>query len=264
MARKTGSSYEAIDSPIDRLDPIVKFTGVFCLGLSAVVFPSFVLGYLILLFLFVVAYMAKVFKKFAKFIIGFAVPIMVMLFFIQGFFSPKNTTIIADFGFAQLGLEGIIHMLKLVSVLLVFLGSFYLTTKTTDTGRMVAAFKRIGLKGSAGYLVLATLNVIPQMQRRIAIIQEAQNARGLETSGSLMQRFKAFIPLIGPVIMGSLVDVQERGMTIEARGFSIRNVEPTSFIEAVETPCDRRIKRGLQCFLVLVLIITILLKLNIL
>ena len=129
---------------------------------------------------------------------------------------------------------------------------------------MVAAFKRIGLKGGAGYLVLATLNVIPQMQRRIAIIQEAQNARGLETSGSLIQRFKAFIPLIGPVIMGSLVDVQERGMTIEARGFSIRNVEPTSFIEAVETARDRRIKRVLQLFLVLVVLITIGMKLQIL
>jgi len=260
MAQKTGSSYEAIDSPIDRLDPIVKFTAIFALGFSTLIFPHFILGYILVLFLFVVAKMAKLLKKFSKFIISFAIPIMLMLFFIQGFFSPKNVTIIADFGFAQLGLEGILIMLKIVGTLLVFLGSFYLTTKTTDTGRMVAAFKRVGLKGNASYLILATLNVVPQMQRKISIIQEAQNARGLETTGSLKTRFLAFIPLIGPVIMSSLVDVQERGMTLEARGFGIKGVEQTSFVEAEETALDKKIKNIFYIYFVLVIIFSIILR----
>ena len=38
MGTKTGSSYVAIDSPIDRLDPMVKFVGVFALGLSTYFF----------------------------------------------------------------------------------------------------------------------------------------------------------------------------------------------------------------------------------
>lgn len=261
MGTKTGSSYVAIDSPIDRLDPMVKFVGVFALGLSTLFFPNFILGYITVLFLFYVAKEAKLLKQFSKFIIGFAIPIMIMLFFIQGFYSPKNVTIIADFGFAQLGLEGILNMLNLVGTLLVFLGSFYLTTKTTDVGRMVAAFKRVGLAGGASYLILATLNVVPQMQRRISIIQEAQNARGLETTGNLKTRFLAFIPLIGPVIMSSLVDVQERGMTLEARGFGIKGVEKTSFVEARETLLDKRIKRILIIYLVIISIISIIMRL---
>lgn len=51
MGTKTGSSYVAIDSPIDRLDPMVKFVGVFALGLSTL-FSSFYLGYITVLFLF--------------------------------------------------------------------------------------------------------------------------------------------------------------------------------------------------------------------
>jgi energy-coupling factor transport system permease protein len=260
MAGKTGSSYEAIDSPIDKLDPITKFVAVFSLGLSALIFPHFIMGYILLLGLFGVAYKAKILKKFSKFIIGFAIPILIMLLFIQGLFNPGNKTIIADFGFAQLGLEGIIKTLKIVGTLLVFLGSFYITTKTTETGRMVAAFHRVGLRGKFGYLILATLNVVPQMQKRVAVIREAQNARGLETTGNLKQRFSAFIPLVGPLVMSSLIDVQERGMTLEIRGFSIKNVMQTSFLEAVVSPLDKKIKLILELFFIAILVYAILMR----
>lgn len=260
MSKRPGANYEDIDSPISRLDPITKFVGIFSLGLSAIIFPHYLLGYIILAFLFIVAYIAGIIKSFSLFILGFSIPIMIMLSFIQGFFSPQNETIIADFGFAQLGLEGIETMLTIVSVLLVFLGSFYITTKTSETGRMVAAFKRIGLKGSACYLVLATLNVVPQMQRKVAVIREAQNARGLETVGNLKVRFTSFLPLIGPVVMSSLMDVQERGMTLEARGFSVKGVDQTSFIQAEETPIDKRIKLFFKLFFLVVLATSIYLR----
>lgn len=263
MSNKSGTFYESMDSPIDKLDPITKFVAIFSLGLSSIVFPSVFIGYVIVLGLFFVAYKAKIFKKFAKFIIGFAIPIMVMLFFIQGFYNPENETIIADLGFAQLGLEGILKMLNIVGSLLVFLGSFYITTKTTDTGRMVASFQRVGIRGKAGYLVLATLNVIPQMQKKVSVIQEAQNSRGLETSGDLKTRFKAIVPLIGPMIMGSLVDVQERGMTLEVRGFGIKDVKQTSFVKAEETSVDRKIKRVFQVLFILIVLASIVTRFDI-
>lgn len=262
MANKTGSNYEYIDSPIDALDPVVKLLSVLCLGISASLFPSPILAYLIVVFLFYVSYKAKVLKKFSKFMFSFAVPIFVMLTFIQGFFSPKNKTILFDFGFAKLGLEGLVGMFKIVGILLVFLGAFWITTKTSDVSRMVASFKRIGIRGNFGYLVLATLNVVPQMQRRMTIIQEAQNARGLETEGNLMTRFKAFIPLVGPVIMGSLVDVQERGMTLEARGFGIRNVRQTSMIESKMSAADQVVQKAMIIFFIGVAVSSLILKIK--
>ncbi|GGP11221.1 energy-coupling factor transporter transmembrane component T family protein [Oceanobacillus neutriphilus] len=262
MAKKSGTFYEPLDSPIERLDPITKFVAIFALGLSSVVFPSVFIGYVILLGLFFVAYKAKILKKFAKFIIGFAIPIMVMLFFIQGFYNPDNVTIIADLGFAQLGLEGILKMLNIVGSLLVFLGSFYITTKTTDTGRMVASFQRVGITGKAGYLILATLNVIPQMQKKVSVIQEAQNSRGLETSGSLKTRLKAIVPLIGPLIMGSLIDVQERGMTLEVRGFGMKGIKQTNFVQAEEAPVDKKIKRLFLIYFLLIIVASIIIRFN--
>lgn len=262
MSKKSGSSYIPIDSSIDRMDPMVKVTAVFCLGLSAIIFPHFGLAYIIVALLFVVAKMARILDRFTKFTLSFAIPVLVMLFFIQGFFSPKNETIIADFGFAQLGLEGIYYALKIVGSLLVFLGSFYIMTTTTYPGKLVSAMHRSIQNKKIGYLILATLNVVPSMQRKTAIIQETQNARGLETTGSMKARFNAFIPLIGPVIMSSLVDAQERGMTLETRGFGIEGVQQTSYIEITETKTDKTIKLLLKLFLLAVIIVTIAIKFN--
>lgn len=76
-----------------------------------------------------------------------------------------------------------LYAAKVVVSLLVFLGSFYIMNKTTYVGAMVSALTSVGLSAKVGYLVLASLNVVPQMQRRMAVIQEAQSARGLDASG---------------------------------------------------------------------------------
>jgi energy-coupling factor transport system permease protein len=259
---KKTSGYIPIDSPIDRLHPMVKIYAIICLGIGAAAFPSFVLAYILVLFLFFVAAQAKLLKKFSKFVIGFAIPIIIMLMFIQGLYSPKNVTFIADFGFAKLGLEGVIYTFKIVGTLLVFLGSFYLMTTTTYPGKLVAALQDSGMTPHVGYLILASLNVVPQIQRRIAIIQEAQTARGVEVDGSLRIRIKAFLPIIGPVVMSSLVDVQERGMTLETRGFGVKGIRPSSFVELHITPAEKRAKTVLVVFLVLCIISAIFWKIK--
>ena len=194
---------------------------------------------------------------------GFGIPITVMLLFIQGCYSPKNVTIIADLGFAKVGLEGVLYALKIVSTLLVFLGAFYIMNKTTYTGKLVAALTGTGMPPKAGYLVLASLNVVPQMQRRMSVIQEAQSARGVETGGGMIARLKAYIPLLGPVVMSSLTDAQERGMTLETRGFGVKGVKQTSYVEVANTKLDKILKTILILFFVVVTVVSLLMRMNI-
>ena len=49
-------------------------------------------------------------------------------------------------------------------------------------------------------------------------ITDAQRSRGLETEGSLLTRAKAFLPLISPVVMSSLINTRERAVALEVRG----------------------------------------------
>ncbi len=256
-------TYIPKDTPIERINPMIKIYAVFCFGLSALIFPGYLLGFGIVVFFLFVARAAKILKPLVKIVFGFGIPITIMLLFIQGCYSSKNVTFIADLGFAKLGQEGVNYALKIVSTLLVFLAGFYIMNVTTYTGRLVAALTGTGMNPKVGYLILSSLNVVPQMQRKMSIIQEAQNARGVEVSGNIFSRIKAYIPLLGPVVLSSLTDAQERGMTLETRGFGIVGVKQTSYIEVKYTKTDRIIKWLDILFLAVIIILTVLIKLGI-
>lgn len=57
------SNYIPMDSPIDRMNPMVKIYAIFCLGLSALIYPGFILGYIIVALLFVAAAVAGLLKS---------------------------------------------------------------------------------------------------------------------------------------------------------------------------------------------------------
>jgi energy-coupling factor transport system permease protein len=57
------------------------------------------------------------------------------------------------------------------------------------------------------------------MVRRAAAIVDAQRARGLDTEGSPWRRVRGLVPIVAPVILGSLAEVEERTMALEARCF---------------------------------------------
>ena len=58
------------------------------------------------------------------------------------------------------------------------------------------------------------------MLERAAAITAAQRARGLDTEGSLLARLRGILPIAGPVVLGSIGEVEERTMALEARAFS--------------------------------------------
>ena len=58
------------------------------------------------------------------------------------------------------------------------------------------------------------------LNARIQTIKEAQMSRGLKVEGNPLVRIKAFIPLITPLLLGSIIEAQERALALEARGFS--------------------------------------------
>ena len=86
------------DTVIGKLNPITKIAAVFALGLSALAWPDFTLGLILVVLLLVVSFLAHIQRDFAKIMFGFGIPVTVMLMFIQGLYSPKNRTALLDFG----------------------------------------------------------------------------------------------------------------------------------------------------------------------
>jgi energy-coupling factor transport system permease protein len=57
------------------------------------------------------------------------------------------------------------------------------------------------------------------MVERANVIASAQRARGLDTEGSIRARLRGVLPLVGPVILSSLTEVEERSLALEVRAF---------------------------------------------
>ena len=79
------------------------------------------------------------------------------------------------------------------------------------------------------------------MQAKAQTIIAAQRSRGLDTESSFLRRASSLIPLVGPLVFGSLVEVEERAIAIEARGFTSTRVK-TSLHDIPDTNSDRLIR----------------------
>jgi energy-coupling factor transport system permease protein len=150
-------------------------------------------------------------------------PLTVILFLVHGLFSPQNLTSLARIGPFSIGLEGLLFALLITVRLLSALAASLLLILTTRPSDLVQALEEAGLPPGFAYLLGSPLLLLPQLAGRIQSIQFAQQARGLETQGSFLRRTRALYPLAGPLIFSSLVDVEDRSLALEVRGFSALN-----------------------------------------
>jgi energy-coupling factor transport system permease protein len=97
---------------------------------------------------------------------------------------------------------------------------------------------RRGLPGQFSYVIISTLQILPQMQAKAQTIIAAQRSRGLDTESTFVKRAGSLLPLVGPLVFGSLVEVEERAIAIEARGFTSTHVK-TTLHEIPDTKTDR-------------------------
>lgn len=98
--------------------------------------------------------------------------------------------------------------------------------------------------------------MVPRMQERAGSILDAQQARGLVVSGSIRQRAKALVPLIGPVLLGSLIDVRERTFALEARGFGARPGR-SAYRLVADPPADRWLRPAILLGIVGVVVLAL-------
>ena len=85
---------------------------------------------------------------------------------------------------------------------------------------LVVDLERRGISPRVAFVANASVQTVPAMVERAAQITAAQRARGLDTEGSVWRRVRGIVPIVGPVILGSIAEVEERTMALEARGFT--------------------------------------------
>ena len=225
----TLSLYAARDSGLHRLHPLTKLSLAGFLLIAGLSQSSVWSGYAAFgLLVLPLAGWARVARRLTGLAWRSVLPFAVSVFLVQGLFWPKGTPLlgIGPLSFKQ---EGLIFAAASTGRILAVVGSFLLFALTTRPDALMTALTERGLPGSIAYVIVATIQIVPRFQAKAAAILDAQRARGLETQGSLARRARALVPLVAPLILGSLVDVEERALAMEARGFN-RPGPKTSFI----------------------------------
>ena len=248
---KSISLYEDKNSIINILDPMSKIIYIITALIVPLLIGSKAVSLIFIGVSIIILLIGKVLKKVIP-ILGFSSILVLSVFIIQGLFHSGNLTYLFAIGPAVFYKEGLIFALNIGINILNILLSFCVLILTTKPSDLIESFVRIGLSPRIGYVFISVFQIIPQMTETMATITDAQRSRGMETEGNLITRLKAFLPLISPVVMSSLVNTKERAIALEVRGFNSKE-EKTFLYEEVKTKGDIFIK----IILILTIIISI-------
>lgn len=232
------------ESSLHRLHPLTKLCVTLLCLISAFALPD--LLWLLAIFLFVLLPLAawgSLLQPFLKSCIVVMTPFVISLTLIQGFFTGGETVLFAIGRFAFTA-EGALAGLTAAARILLALGGALLLMLSTRPDKLMLALTERGLPNSLAYIVLTALQIFPSFQKRAQIILEAQQARGLETKTSMIGRTRLLFPLVGPLVLSSIVDVEERAMALEARAFSRRG-HKTSLMVLEDSRSQRLVRFGL-------------------
>lgn len=234
------------DSPLHRLNPLTKLTLALCLVLVNFFGPGYWLPTLLFLFVLVpLSVWGHVAGPFLRTTVRLLLPLVAFLFVMQSLFYPGGRTVLFDLWLFSVKLEGVQFAYLTATRIITMVGSFLLLLFTTHPGALMADLNRRGVSPSLTYIIISTLQIIPEMRTKAATVVDAQRARGLETEGSLLNRARALAPLVGPLVFGSLVDVEERAIALEARAFKAKRVK-TSLVEIPDSAAQRMARLGLM------------------
>jgi energy-coupling factor transport system permease protein len=238
------SLYSEGHSFLHRAHPLTK--GVLTLSTIALAFiaPSTVWVLALLGVLLALVVGAGVIRRLLAVALAILLPITVLLMVFQGFANPSNRTELIALGpivfyTEGLGIAALASLRIACLVVATFLFSF--TTRPADISE---ALMQRGLSPRMGYVLQSALQIIPQTLDMAGRIQDAQRARGLETEGSLVRRARAYLPLMLPLVLSSLVATQERAMALEVRGFGLP-VKRLSRYEFTDTTVQRGMRWAL-------------------
>ncbi len=244
------------DRGLQHLHPLTKLVISLFLIVLALVLPGLWGGYVVFLLGIVpLALWGGILRPLWSALWKIVLPFAISMFVIQGLFWTDGTPV-ASFGPLSLKSEGLVFATRITGRLLAIMGSFLLFSLGTRSDDLMISLEERGVPNSITYIILSTIQLVPGLQARAGKIRDAQRARGLETEGNIVQRLRSMLPLVEPLILGSIIDVDERAIALEARAFS-SDIAKTFF----RTVDDRRWEQILRWFLIALACLLILLRL---
>ena len=253
---KGALAYVQGNSFIHRLNPITVLTYTLSITVLGIGVGQIWILMLVFAFNMVLVYKAGVIKSFMGMFLRVTIPIVVPMFIIDTLFYPGSKTILYQLGPLMIRYEGLMFAATVISRLLAILSAYFMMVLVIHPRDLMIALGNRGVSPKIGYLVLSTLQLIPYIQQTAERILDAQRSRGLSLKGSIFKRFKSYIPLMAPVVMGSFASLEIRAMALEVRGFNLPN-RRVYIREVADTPQDAVLRRVIMVIAGLILVVSI-------
>lgn len=206
-----------------KLHPVAKMIALVCLFLLAVQLESPGQEAILLLFIALLSFGAR--GQFSSYYrkIRTILYFSVFIFLGQMFFTREGVVlcsvtqihlVITDAGI-QMGLATALRFLNIIVASFLFVA-------TTDGGRLAAALMQIGVPYRLAFLLTLAMRFIPVFGSELAIVRNAQSARGLDLeSGSVRKIFALAKYTFVPLIVNALSRADGLAMSMEGRGFGM-------------------------------------------
>jgi energy-coupling factor transport system permease protein len=242
------------DSWLHRRNPATKLLALFWVIFAAFLLPPPALPVLVAL----LAVAAASTRLLRAVIHNLRIPALLFasILIVNAFFFPGARDVIARLGPLAVSRDGLSFGLISAGRLLVAFSASILFLYTTLADDLLEALVARGASHRIAFVVLSAVQMVPRLQGRAASILEAQQARGLETGGSLRHRVRALVPLVGPIVLGSLIDVRERTFALEARAFGARPGR-TAYRVVPDPAVDRLLRWAIVAAAVVVVVVAI-------
>ena len=196
-------------------------------------------GVFFVIALILTAVLGKV-KRFLLITVTAILPAAVLMFALQFFFTSGDDVLVEWWIFTGTA-EGLANAIRFVSRFLMIGVGVLLLTQVLDLRTFARDLEQRGVSPRATYVLQSTFLIIPEMQKRGSAILDAQRARGIETDAGVRTRLAALLPAVAPLILSSLTGVEERAMSLEARGMTIDGPK-TSLITVPDSGVDKALR----------------------
>ena len=232
-----------------KLYPLTKLYLALALIISAFIIPSHIYDYSMIIICGIIVSFENKLKIYSKRIFLSLFWLFTAIFIIQSLFIPAGEVWL-KFGFISVYKEGVMKAIGLTSKLTAIVSALTMLTLITPVKDFTLALEKKGLNPKAAFILMLTLQTIPEMKKQADVIMDSQKTRGIETEGNVFVRAKALIPIFIPLVLSSIANTEERAITLEARGFSVGE-KRTILYDIEETKNDKIMKVILAIFIVL-------------
>ncbi|MEP6690677.1 MAG: energy-coupling factor transporter transmembrane component T [Gemmatimonadaceae bacterium] len=178
-------------------------------------------------------------------VLAVAIPAWLIVFVMDGVVAPAGPRALAMPAAAEAALGIAARLAAAIAALgWVVLG--------VPPRRLTRALAARGLPAWGAYVIVASLEAVPQAKRRAEDVLDAQRCRGLVVGGGVLARVRALLPLAGPLVVGLVTESEERALALEARAFRPWRAR-TALVPVSDPPGERWMRRAIWLALVGVL-----------